>query len=144
MSDVNRVGVRIGKPSTPGSVGRLFPLTSAQTPTNLTALRITGTPNFGFVPNIVDSNEIRSDRQRNKPKLGPYLEVIAQFIKDALSDTAIKTLIDGEEKNVTVSMGIATAYPHKKDSSPHELIARADNALYKQKKSGRDGWTSDQ
>lgn len=69
MSDVNRVGVRFGRPSTPGSVGRLFPLTSAQTPTDLDALRITGTPNFGFVPIIVDSNEIRSDRQRNKPKL---------------------------------------------------------------------------
>lgn len=68
MSDTNRVGVRVGRhPS--GQVPRLFPITAPQTPANAQSLRLTGTPSFGFTPNVVDSQEFRSDRQKNKAKL---------------------------------------------------------------------------
>ncbi len=56
MSDTNRVGVSIAK-----SNERTAPITLA--PNELTALRITGTPNLGFVPETVVSNELRPDRQ---------------------------------------------------------------------------------
>ncbi len=68
MSDTNRVGVRSARhPS--GQVPRLFPITAPQTPATIQSLRLTGTPTFGFAPNVVDSAEFRADRQKNKSKL---------------------------------------------------------------------------
>lgn len=56
MSDTNRVGLRIAKTN-----ARTVPVDPA--PSNLTALRLTGTPSLGFTPNTIVSNELRPDRQ---------------------------------------------------------------------------------
>lgn len=56
MSDSNRVGLAILR--NPATV---FPVTTD--PLALKNLRITGTPNLGFVPATIVSNEIRPDRQ---------------------------------------------------------------------------------
>lgn len=56
MSDTNRVGLRFFRSS-----ARTAPVTVGAN--TLKQLRFTGTPNLGFTPNTIVSNEIRPDRQ---------------------------------------------------------------------------------
>jgi diguanylate cyclase (GGDEF)-like protein len=67
-------------------------------------------------------------------------EAVALSELRALSDRIVQEfrlpfLIDGEEFLVTTSIGIALADP---DSTPTELLRRADTAMYRVKNSGRN------
>lgn len=72
------------------------------------------------------------EESRELLKTGEEAEIIAERIR--------RTVAAGVEKEVgirtTVSLGITTIGPW--DEQPHELIARADRALYEAKAAGRD------
>ncbi len=60
---------------------------------------------------------------------------IAEEIRVAIEN--VRLSYDGKSIGVTVSLGVALAIPDK-DALPNELIAKADQALYKAKDSGRN------
>ncbi|MEG4083687.1 diguanylate cyclase domain-containing protein [Microcoleus sp. POL10_C6] len=66
---------------------------------------------------------------------------VAESIREAIRDLGIPHEQSEVSSIVTVSMGIATVIPTA-ETSPDELIALADRALYDAKRQGRDRYTS--
>ena len=66
---------------------------------------------------------------------------VAESMRQAIRDLAIPHEQSDVSSIVTVSMGIATVIPCL-GTSPDELIALADRALYDAKRQGRDRYTS--
>lgn len=66
---------------------------------------------------------------------------VAESIREAIRDLGIPHEQSNVSTIVTVSMGIATVIPTA-ETSPDELIALADRALYDAKRQGRDRYTS--
>lgn len=67
--------------------------------------------------------------------------VVAESIRKAIRDLGIPHEQSDVSAIVTVSMGIATVMPTA-ETSPDELVALADRALYDAKRQGRDRYTS--
>ncbi|MEG3874458.1 diguanylate cyclase domain-containing protein [Microcoleus sp. Z1_B5] len=66
---------------------------------------------------------------------------VAESIREAIRDLGIPHEQSNVSTIVTVSMGIATVIPTA-ETSPDELVALADRALYDAKRQGRDRYTS--
>ncbi|MEG5051002.1 MULTISPECIES: diguanylate cyclase domain-containing protein [unclassified Microcoleus] len=66
---------------------------------------------------------------------------VAESIRQAIRDLGIPHEQSNVSAIVTVSMGIATVIPTA-ETSPDELVALADRALYDAKRQGRDRYTS--
>ncbi|MEG3927954.1 MULTISPECIES: diguanylate cyclase domain-containing protein [unclassified Microcoleus] len=66
---------------------------------------------------------------------------VAESIREAIRDLGIPHEQSNVSAIVTVSMGIATVIPTA-ETSPDELVALADRALYDAKRQGRDGYRS--
>lgn len=66
---------------------------------------------------------------------------VAESIREAIRDLGIPHEQSNVSPIVTVSMGIATVIPTA-ETSPDELVALADRALYDAKRQGRDRYTS--
>ncbi|MEG4488160.1 diguanylate cyclase domain-containing protein [Microcoleus sp. D2_18a_B4] len=66
---------------------------------------------------------------------------VAESIREAIRDLGIPHEQSDVSAIVTVSMGIATVIPTA-ETSPDELVALADRALYDAKRQGRDRYTS--
>jgi len=62
---------------------------------------------------------------------------VAEEIRTKVENIAIPSIDDGTTKNVTVSIGINTQIPSP-NKTIGELIAKADEALYRAKKAGRN------
>jgi len=62
---------------------------------------------------------------------------VAEGIREAVQKLAIAHAEAGNSAYVTVSLGVATAFPER-DRDPEDLIARADRALYAAKARGRN------
>jgi diguanylate cyclase (GGDEF)-like protein/PAS domain S-box-containing protein len=68
---------------------------------------------------------------------------VAESIRQAIRDLGIPHQQSDVSSIVTVSMGIATVIPTR-GTSPDELVALADRALYAAKRQGRDRYASNQ
>jgi len=67
--------------------------------------------------------------------------VIAEMIRDSVESLKIPHEYSEVENVVTISCGVATVYPSKKDNVDlllHSLIGDADKALYRAKDQGRN------
>jgi len=64
-------------------------------------------------------------------------EIIAKKLHHAVRDIAIPHEVSPGPRIITISVGVASIIPSA-DSSPDELIRRADEALYRAKAGGRD------
>jgi diguanylate cyclase (GGDEF)-like protein len=62
---------------------------------------------------------------------------VAKAVSQAIASLAITHVRSDVSQNVTLSQGVVSAVPEK-DTSPEDLIQRADQALYRAKQQGRD------
>ena len=65
---------------------------------------------------------------------------VAEKMRVAVKELEIPHADSAVNRYVTISLGVGSAIPHL-ESSPEELIAAADQALYHAKESGRDRYT---
>ena len=68
-----------------------------------------------------------------------YAQQVAERLRNDIAGEPIKVEgKDGQELNITVSIGIASSNQNDPTDSPQKLLKRADDALYRAKESGRN------
>ncbi len=70
-----------------------------------------------------------------KNKLGCELECVFKIAVEANIPHGVEDYSDDEVGKITISLGVATLQPNE---TIHELISRADSALYQSKRNGRN------
>ena len=62
---------------------------------------------------------------------------VAKAVSRAMANLAISHVRSGVSQSITLSQGVVSVVPEK-ETSPEDLIQRADQALYQAKQQGRD------